>query len=56
VFPNFPDQDLDDWAHAYYGPNHERLLRIKRTYDPDNVFRFHQSLSSRIDRRGRPPS
>jgi FAD/FMN-containing dehydrogenase len=48
VFPNFPDPDLDDWAHAYYGPNYERLLRIKGTYDPDNVFRFHQSLSSRI--------
>jgi FAD/FMN-containing dehydrogenase len=56
VFPNFPDQDLDDWAHAYYGPNYERLLRIKGTYDPDNVFRFHQSLSSRIHRRGGPPS
>jgi FAD/FMN-containing dehydrogenase len=44
VFPNFPDPDLDDWGHAYYGTNYERLLRIKGTYDPDNVFRFHQSL------------
>jgi FAD/FMN-containing dehydrogenase len=44
VFPNFPDPDLDDWGHAYYGTNYERLLRIKRTYDPDSVFRFHQSL------------
>jgi FAD/FMN-containing dehydrogenase len=48
VFPNFPDPDLDDWAHAYYGPNYERLRRIKGTYDPDNVFRFRQSLSNRI--------
>jgi FAD/FMN-containing dehydrogenase len=56
VFPNFPDPDLGDWAHAYYGTNYERLLRIKGTYDPDNVFRFQQSLSSRIDRRGGPPS
>jgi hypothetical protein len=48
VFPNFPDPDLDDWAHAYYGSNYERLLRIKGAYDPGNVFRFRQSLSSRI--------
>jgi FAD/FMN-containing dehydrogenase len=47
VFPNFPDPDLDDWGHAYYGANYERLLRIKGTFDPDDVFRFHQSLPSR---------
>jgi FAD/FMN-containing dehydrogenase len=56
VFPNFPDPDLEDWGHAYYGPNYERLVRIKRAYDPDEVFRFRQSLSSRIRQRGRPPS
>jgi Berberine and berberine like len=56
VFPNFPDPDLEDWGHAYYGPNYERLVRIKRAYDPDDVFRFRQSLSSRIRQRGRPPS
>jgi FAD/FMN-containing dehydrogenase len=55
VFPNFPDPDLEDWGHAYYGLNYERLVRIKRAYDPDDVFRFRQSLSSRsinaVDRR-----
>jgi FAD/FMN-containing dehydrogenase len=56
VFPNFPDPDLEDWAHAYYGSNYERLVRIKGTYDPANIFRFHQSLSGRIHRRGRPQS
>ena len=44
VFPNFPDPDLVDWAQAYHGDNYLRLTRIKESYDPDNVFRFHQSL------------
>ena len=44
VYPNFPDPDLQDWAHAYYGENHDRLLRVKAKYDPDGFFRFHQSV------------
>jgi len=40
VYPNFPDPDLTDWAEAYHGGNHERLLRIKAAYDPRGVFRF----------------
>jgi FAD/FMN-containing dehydrogenase len=44
VFPNFPDPDLADWADAYHGPNYERLTRVKAHYDPDNFFRFHQSV------------
>jgi FAD/FMN-containing dehydrogenase len=44
VFPNFPDPELDDWSFAYHGTNYERLLEVKARYDPDDVFRFHQSL------------
>jgi FAD/FMN-containing dehydrogenase len=44
VFPNFPDPDLIEWATAYHGANYKRLIRVKATYDPDNVFRFQQSL------------
>jgi FAD/FMN-containing dehydrogenase len=47
VFPNFPDPDLTEWAHAYFGANLNRLLSIKARYDPENVFRFHQSLPVR---------
>ena len=44
VYPNFPDPDLQDWEHAYYGTNYDRLRRVKAAYDPDGFFRFHQSL------------
>jgi FAD/FMN-containing dehydrogenase len=44
VYPNFPDPDLEDWAHAYYGTNYDRLARIKARYDPGGFFRFRQSL------------
>jgi FAD/FMN-containing dehydrogenase len=44
AYQNFPDPDLDDWAHAYYGTNLDRLLRVKAAYDPDGAFRGPQSL------------
>jgi FAD/FMN-containing dehydrogenase len=44
AYPNFPDPDLDDWADAYHGTNLDRLIQVKAKYDPDNVFRFEQSL------------
>jgi FAD/FMN-containing dehydrogenase len=46
VYPNFPDPDLQDWAHAYHGTNYDRLRRVKAAYDPGGFFRFHQSLPS----------
>ncbi|MEU4290273.1 FAD-binding oxidoreductase [Kribbella sp. NPDC026596] len=44
VYPNFPDAGLTDWESAYHGPNLGRLREVKRRYDPDNWFRFHQSV------------
>jgi FAD/FMN-containing dehydrogenase len=39
AYPNFPDPDLPDPDLAYYGANRDRLRRIMRAYDPDEVFR-----------------
>jgi hypothetical protein len=47
VYPNFPDPELQDSARAYHGANLDRLRRVKATYDPENIFRFDQSIQPR---------
>ncbi len=43
-FVNFPYGGLKDYMQAYYGGNAAWLRRVKRIYDPCNVFRFQQSI------------
>lgn len=47
AYQNFIDRTQADWAHAYYGENLDRLVRIKRLRDPENFFRFRQSVPQR---------
>jgi hypothetical protein len=44
VYANFPDPDLEEWGRAYHRTNLDRLRRVKATYDPENLFRFDQSV------------
>jgi FAD/FMN-containing dehydrogenase len=39
------DQDDAGRVRAAYGPNYERLVELKRRYDPDNAFRLNQNIA-----------
>jgi FAD/FMN-containing dehydrogenase len=42
---NYLGDDQDASAvRAAYGPNYDRLLELKRRYDPDNVFRHNHNI------------
>lgn len=44
VYVNFMTEEEGDRVAAAYGPNHDRLVRIKNKYDPDNIFHLNQNI------------
>ncbi|CAE6431344.1 unnamed protein product [Rhizoctonia solani] len=46
AYTNYVDPTLspDEWKQQYYGAHYERLTTIKSAVDPNNVFRFGQSI------------
>ena len=35
-----------EWQRAFWGANHERLLAVKRKYDPQGLFVVHHGVGS----------
>ena len=44
VYMNYLAEDEGDRVANAYGPNLERLVEIKRRYDPDNLFRLNPNI------------
>jgi FAD/FMN-containing dehydrogenase len=44
AYVNFMMEEGEDRVKATYGDNYERLVAIKKKYDPDNLFRVNQNI------------
>jgi FAD/FMN-containing dehydrogenase len=44
VYINFLTADESDRVRAAYGPNYDRLVQVKRKYDPENLFCVNHNI------------
>lgn len=43
-YRNYPSLNFKNWEEGYYGKNYQQLQQLKNKYDPDNLFRYEQSV------------
>jgi FAD/FMN-containing dehydrogenase len=43
-YVNYPDVNIRDHGHAYYGSSYKRLQKLKQQLDPDSHFTYAQSI------------
>lgn len=44
VYVNYADEDESGRTGDAYGPNYDRLVQVKTTWDPDNLFRMNMNI------------
>lgn len=44
AYVNFMTEEEKDRVEKAYGPNYDRLVQIKKKYDPDNLLRHNQNI------------
>ena len=44
-YVNFMQDDDDHRVRDNYRQNYDRLVQVKRTYDPDNLFHLNQNIA-----------
>ena len=44
AYVNYLEEEADPHARAAYGANYDRLVQVKRKYDPDNLFRINHNI------------
>ena len=49
VYVNYLDKDEGEArVKAAYGPNYERLVAVKKKYDPTNFFRLNHNIKPTV--------
>jgi hypothetical protein len=43
-YRNYPDIHFSNYEESYYGANLIRLKQLKKQFDPENMFRYEQSI------------
>ncbi|EGC30796.1 hypothetical protein DICPUDRAFT_6436, partial [Dictyostelium purpureum] len=44
IYQNYPDDEVSNWQERYYGQHYSKLQQIKLKYDPNNYFKYQQSI------------